>query len=358
MNIFDTFLNSISYKFPKGYPDMNDPKDIILLESLVSEVLGENINLKEASLEVSKLKNRPNRRKAIIDKIWSNSPFQLIDDKEIVITSINIDGKEYSSSNSSDKDLASTALANVNKLSFTGLIDGKSTTISASKIKKTGELGGRGEGSSTAIEATAMNNLDDTLKQLNHPIDIKIGNNIYKNIVGVKNTPGTPKSDFELFDTNGKSLIFVSHKDCCTAKDFQQYGGLSAFKDNPEVQAFVSDIKKEINGDQMVRGGGFKRKVNDQDLALKSVYGLNYGSSDFGINNVQIVCQGEIQLVPIKNNLFTLKSAHDILNGTYPTEGYTPYFMATFRSDRNDLGIKQARLGVYPVATRPSAKEI
>ncbi len=42
MNIFEKFLNSISYKFPKGYPDMNNPKDIILLESLVSEVLGNN----------------------------------------------------------------------------------------------------------------------------------------------------------------------------------------------------------------------------------------------------------------------------------------------------------------------------
>lgn len=47
-----------------------------------------------------------------------------------------------------------------------------------------------------------------------------------------------------------------------------------------------------------------------------------------------------------------------MLNRTYPTEGYTPYFMATFRSDRNDLGIKQARLGIYPTDTRQTAKEI
>lgn len=41
MNIFDKFLNSISYKFPKGYPDMSSPNDISLLESLIGEVLGE-----------------------------------------------------------------------------------------------------------------------------------------------------------------------------------------------------------------------------------------------------------------------------------------------------------------------------
>jgi len=41
MNIFEQFLNKISHKFPKGYPDMNNEQDISLLENLVSEVLGE-----------------------------------------------------------------------------------------------------------------------------------------------------------------------------------------------------------------------------------------------------------------------------------------------------------------------------
>jgi hypothetical protein len=357
MNIFDKFLNSISYRFPKGYPDMNNEQDISLLENIVSEVLGEEIKLNEVGLEVSKLKNRPNRRKIIIDKIWSDSPFKLIDGKELLVTSINIDGTKYSASNPSDKNLAFEKLTNVIKLSFEGLVDGKLTTIAPSKIQKTAELGGKEKGATTAIETAAMGDLNQILENLG-PINIKIGNNIYKNIVGAKNTPGTPKSDFELFDKEGKSLIFISHKDCCTAKDFQQYGGLSAFKTHPEVLKFVNDIKKQINGDQMVRGGGFKRKVEDKDLALKSVYGLNYGSSNFDRNNVQIVCQGEIQVTPVSKGLWTLKSAHDMINGTYPTEGYTPYFIATFRSDRNDLGIKQARLGIYPVATRPSAQEI
>ena len=49
MNIFEKFLNSISYKFPKGYPDMNDPKDIILLESLINNMLDEKISLTESN---------------------------------------------------------------------------------------------------------------------------------------------------------------------------------------------------------------------------------------------------------------------------------------------------------------------
>ena len=48
MNMFEQFLSKISHKFPKGYPDMNNEQDISLLESLVSDVLGEEIKINEA----------------------------------------------------------------------------------------------------------------------------------------------------------------------------------------------------------------------------------------------------------------------------------------------------------------------
>ncbi len=37
MDVIDKFLNKIAYKFPKGYPDMNNDQDVLLLESLISE---------------------------------------------------------------------------------------------------------------------------------------------------------------------------------------------------------------------------------------------------------------------------------------------------------------------------------
>ena len=42
MNVFDKFFKKFAYKFPKGYPDLNNPHDKILLESILSE-LGINI---------------------------------------------------------------------------------------------------------------------------------------------------------------------------------------------------------------------------------------------------------------------------------------------------------------------------
>ena len=59
MNIFEQFLNKISHKFPKGYPDMNNEQDISLLESLVSEVLGEAFTIfpkSEDEIENPKIK--------------------------------------------------------------------------------------------------------------------------------------------------------------------------------------------------------------------------------------------------------------------------------------------------------------
>jgi hypothetical protein len=51
MNIFERFLNNISYKFPKGYPDMDNQADVTLLENLISEVLGERHNIIEGSVK-------------------------------------------------------------------------------------------------------------------------------------------------------------------------------------------------------------------------------------------------------------------------------------------------------------------
>jgi len=38
MDTLDIFLNKYSYKFPKGYPDMNNEQDVLLMESLLNEL--------------------------------------------------------------------------------------------------------------------------------------------------------------------------------------------------------------------------------------------------------------------------------------------------------------------------------
>ena len=52
MNIFEKFLNSISYKFPKGYPDMKDSKDVSMLYEEFKKI---DIDLEEAKKPFEKL---------------------------------------------------------------------------------------------------------------------------------------------------------------------------------------------------------------------------------------------------------------------------------------------------------------
>jgi hypothetical protein len=53
MNALDLFFKKFSYKFPKGYPDMNNTQDVLLLESLLGKVLGEENTIKIPILEVT-----------------------------------------------------------------------------------------------------------------------------------------------------------------------------------------------------------------------------------------------------------------------------------------------------------------
>lgn len=50
MKVFDKFFTKFAYKFDKGYPDMDNPNDVLLLESLISEVIGERYSLEEANM--------------------------------------------------------------------------------------------------------------------------------------------------------------------------------------------------------------------------------------------------------------------------------------------------------------------
>ena len=53
MDLITKYLNNIAYKFPKGYPDMNNAQDVLLLESLISEAIGEKFSLEEANTSIT-----------------------------------------------------------------------------------------------------------------------------------------------------------------------------------------------------------------------------------------------------------------------------------------------------------------
>tara|TARA_R110000782_G_scaffold53448_2_gene113778 strand:- start:68 stop:1576 length:1509 start_codon:yes stop_codon:yes gene_type:complete len=50
MDIFNKFFIKFAYKFDKGYPDMNNNQDVLLLESLISGVMGKDVILENQDL--------------------------------------------------------------------------------------------------------------------------------------------------------------------------------------------------------------------------------------------------------------------------------------------------------------------
>ena len=71
MNVFDIFFSKYSYKFDKGYPDMNNAQDVLLLETLLSKVLNKNFSfsiLKEELLvcEATDREISSNTAKAVV----------------------------------------------------------------------------------------------------------------------------------------------------------------------------------------------------------------------------------------------------------------------------------------------------
>jgi len=71
MNVFDKFFTKYGYKFPKGYPDMNNEQDILLLESLIQE-MGIDFRFDSLIFEASDSQVRKNSKQAI-DYIIKNT---------------------------------------------------------------------------------------------------------------------------------------------------------------------------------------------------------------------------------------------------------------------------------------------
>jgi hypothetical protein len=87
MDILEKFLHSIAYKFPKGYPDMNNAQDILILENELSKL---GINLKETPVsnepliyEITDREISSNTKKAIpyfLDNVDSSYGFKIQSD--------------------------------------------------------------------------------------------------------------------------------------------------------------------------------------------------------------------------------------------------------------------------------------
>jgi len=186
-------------------------------------------------------------------------------------------------------------------------------------------------------------------------IKLRVGNNTYE-VTEVEDTPGTPKSDMNFIGRNGVRLGFCSLKNGVTARSIQQWGGTSVAREpiiasHPEVQAFVKTAK-EMFPTEIPQGTTIARKISDQKLKMQAIYGSGYGGS-FGINNVNVVLQGTVRINAISFTEYKITgSAMTHNNGSTLPPEYEPVIMAIYKGERNNYGIKNARLVMSAIGGR------
>ena len=360
MDSLEKFIRKVAYKFPKGYPDVNNPAD----RALLFELLGTKEILSETTLSRSELLKYDSRISDFVDKFLREEPFEAHQMEPVYIETLIVDGHEFTPDD--DGEEIKTAIASSKKpIKITGISNDEKIESTTSVLKKTSEFGGKGSGSGTKKEDMALKDASTKLAALNNgqAVTLVVNGKAYEGITGMTSIPKTPKADFA-YTAGDQKVIFVSHKDGKTAKDFQQYGGLTqtGIVNHPEVEDFIQAVKNQLqNPTEMERGSGFKRKINDPELMRKLVYGPEFNpEGPYNEDNVQVLYQGTIQYKQMdgKPGVFLVGSNHTINNPNVPEGDYAPYFYATFRRNRNQFGIKDVRFGAYTAVFRPSAKEI
>jgi hypothetical protein len=349
-NLFEKFLNDISYKFTKGYPDMNNEQDILILENELNK-LGFSLNENDFNvLTFFELKKRGGYRfKDLVTKIDEKLPFSLVGGESTPLQFIDPKYREIFSTQNPESIKQLTKGGNVNTFSLFKDDAGKQYSIS--DLVKDSYFGGKGKGSGTKVEDANLQILNTQISRLvqenGGPITIKVGNDIYPNIVKAESQFGVPKSDFNLIDSTGKAVVFISHKKSGgkgpSANDFIRWSGYTMYENHPEVKAFNQALIKWINknnpNEGLPRATRFVSPIKDPELIRKLIYGPKYGGN-FNKDNVTIILQGKIILDPIGDDIFNLTSEHDLLPPELPKGEYVPYLTAGYRGDRQMFGIK------------------
>jgi hypothetical protein len=346
MDILDIFLKKYSYKFPKGYPDMNNEQDILLMESILSEL---DINLDEVNyLQKSQLKKRDNIN-IFLNAFYNQEPFDT-DNGAVILDKITIQSDSFDSQDKNKKDtLKDKILLGSNQITVSGkFVETEAPfTGTTGNLHKTLKFGGKKVAVGMDIEEAELSTINKAIEDNGGSINVKLDNNLYKNVTQAVKIPGNKQADFELI---GDHNLYIQHKDSSS----QQYSGIFRLSDNEEVKNFIEDVRVQSNGELQPKQN-YKRKIKGDDLKLLAAYGVG---KEFGPDKVELICFGNISLEKTEEDNFTIKSATHFTYPEVPSGDYEPYMYVTFRTGMNQQGIKNARFGFYPEKYYRAAKEI
>jgi hypothetical protein len=183
-------------------------------------------------------------------------------------------------------------------------------------------------------------------------VPIKVKNKTYRAAKCVK-TKGVPKSDFSILDESGNEIMWLSHKEGSTARDFQQWGGMTEanIQNHKEAQKFIKQVQ-EMFPDGIPNATTVAKMIKDDNLKKMSIYGVDYkAGAPLGLQNVSVVLQGPVKLKKNGNAWsFTANHAHD--NGEDIHGDFEPVMMAIYKGDRSNFGVQGARFAIQPKGSR------
>lgn len=184
-------------------------------------------------------------------------------------------------------------------------------------------------------------------------VDVRVNETIYR-VVTVISSPFGYKSDFHFMDINGNAVLHISHKYGNSPRDFQQWSGTSKrFQErifnHPETTSFIAALQSL--GSELPKASTVARRIKDDTLKQLAIYGTDFGS-EFGLNNVEAVLQGNLSLKNIGDCYMLIASHHGLRNPIVPSQNYEPVFIAVHKKDRSDHGIKNARITINPLGGR------
>jgi hypothetical protein len=211
-----------------------------------------------------------------------------------------------------------------------------------------------------------------------------IGDKYIENVVGVMGAPGAssdPKAD-AIFVRHccGRSKTmsmagWASLKDGKTAKNFQQWGGLSAFKALDIVKKFAEDVKYKCPKGVPPSWSVGREIPNNTLLKQKAIYGKDWkqlsgteirDASQGGADAVNFIIQGNptnLEWVgAAKNGVVKLitESDHHVYSDSSADVKKSiigdarPVFMARRDQARQDFGVPKTRMFVYPSGGKPA----
>jgi len=215
MDILDKFLRKVSYKFPKGYPDINDEQDMLMLEGMLRKM---GIELNEvAKKPFDNLSPEAQELAKIISKelnIPLDNFFSVTKDRMLILAPENTTRKEVASKlEKLDINFTRKKIPGSGFQGFQSDIKGSKANVEI--ILKDATTQRRGD-AGLVNEKLFMDTINNYIEQAGGVVDILIkGNNgvtsIIKNAKQAEakglDTANNKKSDVDIITTDGKQGI-------------------------------------------------------------------------------------------------------------------------------------------------------